>query len=53
MNDYNPGDISETDDLPKVDTSEEYALGFDAGTEGKPYDSEAREGRRGWEDAQQ
>jgi hypothetical protein len=35
----------ETDDLPKVDTtSEEYALGFDAGTEGKPCEGETRNG---------
>ena len=54
VSDYNPGDIPETDDLPKVDTtSEEYAIGFDAGIEGKPCDGETREWRRGWADARQ
>ena len=54
VSDYNPGDIPKTDDLTKVDTtSEEYALGFDADTEGKPCDGETREWRRGWADAQQ
>ena len=48
VSDFNP----ENDDLPKVDTtSEEYALGFDAGTEGRPCDGETREWRHGWADA--
>lgn len=47
-------DVPETDDMPDADTtSEEYALGFDAGTEGKPCEGETREWRRGWADAQQ
>jgi hypothetical protein len=45
-------DVAETDDVPKVDTtSEKYALGFDAGPEGKRSDGETREWRRGWADA--
>jgi hypothetical protein len=44
----------EQDDLPDVDmTSEEYALGFQAGTDGKPCDGETPEWRRGWADAQE
>ncbi|HTF63738.1 MAG TPA: hypothetical protein VK638_13670 [Edaphobacter sp.] len=47
-----PDDVAETDDVPKVDTtSEKYAVGFDAGPEGKPCDGETREWRRGWADA--
>jgi len=42
------------DDLPDVDTkSEEYALGFQAGTDGRPCEGETREWRRGWADAQE
>jgi hypothetical protein len=49
-----PDDAPKTYDLPAVNTSsEEYALGFDAGIEGKPCDGETREWRRGWADAQQ
>jgi hypothetical protein len=49
-----PEDVPETDDIPKIDTtSEEYALGFDAGTEGRPCEGETPEWRRGWADAQQ
>jgi hypothetical protein len=34
-----PDEVAETDDVPKVDTTaEKYALGFDAGPEGKPCD---------------
>jgi len=41
-------------DLPDVDTtSEEYALGFQAGTDGKPCEGETREWQRGWADAQE
>jgi hypothetical protein len=43
----------EPDDLRDVDmTSEEYALGFQAGTDGLPCDGETPEWRRGWADAQ-
>jgi len=42
------------DELPNVDkTSEEYALGFQAGTDGKPCEGETREWQRGWADAQE
>jgi hypothetical protein len=41
-------------ELPDVDTmSEEYALGFQAGTDGKPCEGETREWQRGWADAQE
>jgi len=45
--------LPEPDVLPEVDTtSEEYALGFEAGTDGKPCEGETPEWRRGWADAQ-
>jgi len=47
------GEPPETEVLPKVDTtSEEYALGFAAGTDGRPCEGETREWQRGWADAQ-
>lgn len=47
-------ELPETDVLPTADImSEEYALGFRAGTDGMPCDGETSEWQRGWADAQE
>jgi hypothetical protein len=50
----NKDELPEPDVLPKVDTtSEEYALGFQAGIDGMPCEGETPEWQRGWADAQE